>query len=195
MVVQDFLSFSHYILFLLPKLIDLTLVHLDLLEIEALLHGLLVLFSLVIAIKHLNLVFEFIQFLLDLGQNLAELVLLGRCILDGFTHASDLDIELGSACHLLEHFQEALLALVHQVLHLALLNYLELGAAAQRKVGALQQIRQVLGGDWLPIDVVILAVGIAIVRFLDGDLCCVVGDSVLGVVEGDLNPVGAGASA
>ena len=195
MLVQEFLSFSHNFLLLLPELIDLTLVHLDFLEIEALLHGLLVLFSLVIAIENVNLIFEFIELLLDLGEDLFELVLLRGCILDGFTHATDLDIELGCACDLLEHLEEALLALVHQVLHLALLNYLELGAAAQRKVRALQQIRQVLESDWLPIDVVILAVGLAIVRLLDGDLCCVVWDSVLRVVEGDLHPVGAGASA
>ena len=56
---EKFLSFGHNLLLFLPEFVDLALVHLDLLEVEALLHGLLVLLCLVVAVEDVDLVFEF----------------------------------------------------------------------------------------------------------------------------------------
>ena len=76
------LPFGHEHLLLLPYLLELSLVHLNLLRIEATFQGFLVLFNCVIAIEYLNLFLQLVQLLLNLDQDLLQLLLFAFCFVD-----------------------------------------------------------------------------------------------------------------
>lgn len=143
-LLQYGLSLRHEGLLAPAQFLYLNLVHLNLQVVEASLIGLLVFLNFIISIEDSNFFFQFFELVLDLVQHLLKLPLFAFSVINGFHHAPNLLIELGSTCDFLEHLEEACLTLVHELLDLALLHDLELGVAREREVAALEKVEQVL---------------------------------------------------
>ena len=157
--------------------------------VQATLQGLLVLFDSIIPVEDFDLFLQSVKFVLNLQQDLLQLLFLALCIIDGLHHASDFLIKECRPSHLGQHLEETSFSLLNQLLHLALCHDLKLRLARERKVATFKQIEQILLGDWSTIEVVIFLVGVAIVLLSKPDFFCLNWDSVLWVVQGDLNPV------
>ena len=108
---QVFLSFDQERLtlydepsLLVSQTLNLDLIALNLLKVQAPFMSFLVFFNLIIPIKHFNFFLQFFKLLVDLNQHLLELFLLTLRLRHRLLHATDLLIKLCCASHLLEHF-------------------------------------------------------------------------------------------
>ena len=130
-----------------------------------------------------------VKLVLTLQQHLLQLLLLALCVVDGLHHAPNFLIEECCTSHLCQHLEEACFSFFNQLLHLALCHDLKLRLTRERKVATFEQIEQILLGDGPAIEVVIFSVGVAIVLLSQPDLLCLNRNSVLRIVQDDLNPV------
>lgn len=159
-------------------------------EVKASLIGLLVFFSLVVAIEDSNLLFEFFELFIYLVQDLLQLFLLSLSLRNRFCHPSDLLVELGCSSDLLEHLEEASFAFVNQLLYLALFDDLVLRKIGEGQVAALEEVDQILLGDRVSVDLVVLAVRIAVVGLANREVLSVVWNSMLRIVKCYFDPEG-----
>lgn len=159
-------------------------------NIKTSLKSFLFLLNSVIPIEYLNLVLKFVKFILNLKKDLLQLLFLSLCFLDGAVHAFNLLVKLSSSCDFFQHFKEASFTLIDEFLNFTLGYHLKLRWAWERKVPALKKVEKIFLADALAIDIELFSVSLAIVGFSDSKLTCPERNATLGVVQGDLNPVG-----
>lgn len=106
---------------------------------------------------------ETVELGLDLSKGRVKHLFALCCLSELLLHLGHFLVKLNSPTDFFEDAKETILTLSHELLHLALLDNLELGVAAQGKPATFEQVEQFFLPDWLPIDAVVLLVGLAVV--------------------------------
>lgn len=111
------------------------------------------------------------------------------CLVKRLIHLVEFLVKLACAGHFREHFEEPSLAAHHHLLHLSLLDNLELALSVERESTRLKQVEQILLLNVLPVQVVVFAVRARIVRLAHHEGGRFERNPPVAIVEGHLHRV------